>query len=212
MNVLLQTIKPTRSLLGRFAIASLIILPIFIALSGTLFLNAFKHSQLKAEEEQLQAQLYLLLSNTDIINNAVSLPEVITEPRFNQQNSGLYGFIYAINGQELWRSPSSILLRENFYNQNNLFAPDNRAFTNAVKSGNQQLNIFSYDLEWVNADNSTLMLRYIIMSDNAPLQSELMSYQKRTWQWLGAMALLLIVAQLIIMRWGLKPLRRLSQQ
>ena len=204
--------KPTQSLIGRFAIASLIILPIFIALSGTLFLNAFQHSQLKAEEEQLQAQLYLLISNTDIVKRNVILPDVITEPRFNQQSSGLYGFIYDVQGNEIWRSASSILLDDNLYSIGNQFAPDNTVFTEATSTFGETLNLFSYDLEWVNEDNSTLKLRYIIASDNAPLQAELNSYKKRTWQWLGAMALLLIIAQLVIMRWGLKPLRRLSRQ
>ena len=212
MQKKMSLLQPTQSLLGRFAIASLIILPIFIALSGTLFFNTFKHSQLKAEEEQLQAQLYLLISNTDINQQTVSLPIAITEPRFNQQNSGLYGFIYNAHGDELWRSASSALLTDNFYNTNNIFSTDNRSFSEAISNNGHRVNIFSYDLEWVNEDNSTLKLRYIIISDNAPLQAELDSYKKRTWQWLGAMALLLMFAQLVIMRWGLKPLRRLSQQ
>ncbi|MFT6221806.1 MAG: two-component system sensor histidine kinase PhoQ, partial [Candidatus Endobugula sp.] len=59
------------SLLKRFFLASLIILPLFIILSGTLLLNTFHHSQLNAEEEKLQAQLYLLLGVTEVENSGV---------------------------------------------------------------------------------------------------------------------------------------------
>jgi two-component system response regulator PhoP len=57
--------------------------------------------------EELQAQLYGVLSVTELENDSVSLPTVLTEPKFNQQQSGLYGFIYISRGEELWRSKSA---------------------------------------------------------------------------------------------------------
>ncbi|MBX2809320.1 MAG: two-component sensor histidine kinase [Cellvibrionaceae bacterium] len=201
-----------KSLVGRFVLASLLILPLFISLSGTLLVNSFKHSQTKAEQEKLQAQLYLLLSLAEIDKTQITLPKALTEPRFNQQNSGLYGFVYNDKGQELWRSASSALLTQSFYNQQQLFQADNTHFQPLTLDHTKTVNLFSYDVEWVDPHEKILALRFIIASNNAPLAAELRSYQQRTWQWLAAMTLLLLAAQMIIMRWGLKPLQHLSRQ
>lgn len=202
-----------RSLLQRFFIASLLILPLFIILSGTLLLNAFHHSQLKAEEEKLQAQLYLLLGVTEVENNGPQLPQALTEPRLNQQASGLYAFITDDQNILLWRSASSELLPKAILPPNNSFRLNQRLFSQAsIDTPKTLLNILSYDTEWVNANNDIKRLRFIIVSDAASLIAELNSYRSRLWQWLGSMGITLILAQLFIMRWGLQPLKRLSAQ
>jgi len=203
----------TNSLVNRFFIASLIILPLFIILSGTLLLNTFKHSQINAEEEQLQIQLYSLLSITEVEDNTPMLPEALAEPRFNQQSSGLYSFIYNNSDEELWRSPSALLIKSYFSeNTNKLIANQRQFFQTYLSAEKFEANILQYDVEWLDDNDKAQLLRFIIVSDATPLMAELRSYQKRLWQWLGAMGFLLILAQLIIMRWGLKPLTRLSNQ
>jgi len=209
---LINRLSLFNSLVGRFVFASLILLPLFIWLSGTLLSNAFEHSQIKAEKEKLQAQLYLLLSLTEVENKKIMLPEALTEPRFNQQGSGLYGFIYNHKGTELWRSPSAVLLSDSIYNSGLEFKIGNQNTSSINTNDNQTLNRFSYDIEWVDEDDTLLPLRFVIANNNNALQAELKGYEKRLWQWLGLMGLLLIVAQMLIMRWGLKPLKHLSKQ
>lgn len=203
----------THSLVSRFFFASLIILPLFIILSGTLLLNTFQHSQINAAEEKLQTQLYLLLSVTEIEAQQVILPDALTEPRFNQQGSGLYAFIYDDSGKELWRTPSALMLNLDFFKHGGNFTANNRVFTQIDTINRYStLNHLSYDVEWINENNSTQLLRFIVMSDAAPLAAEINSYRKRLWQWLGTMGVLLILSQLVIMRWGLRPLKHLSKQ
>ncbi|MFT6102196.1 MAG: two-component system sensor histidine kinase PhoQ [Granulosicoccus sp.] len=212
MNKLLSVFT-RRSLLQRFFLASLIILPLFIILSGTLLLNTFHHSQLNAEEEKLQAQLYLLLSVTEVENNGPQLPEALTEPRLNQQASGLYAFISDGQNTVLWRSTSSELLPVSLLPQDNTFRLNQRLFSQVVlEQPKSLLNILSYDTEWVNSNDELKRLRFIIVSDAATLIAELNSYRSRLWQWLGSMGIALILAQVFIMRWGLQPLKRLSGQ
>ena len=203
---------PTNSLLGRFAVASFFILPLFITLCGALLVNSFKHSQLNAEQETLQAQLYLILSQTIVENQQAKLPPALTEPRFNQSGSGLYGFVFDTQGKELWRSLSASLITQSFFQAEENFKTDNKHFWQIDLNKLEAVNVFSHDIEWVDSRNLSTGLRFIIASDNTPLRAELKSYQKRTWQWLGLMTLLLILAQIAILRWGLKPLQKLSNQ
>ncbi len=209
---LLKRYLPLNSLVGRFVFASLILLPLFISLSGTLLINTFEHSQKKAEQEKLQAQLYALLSVSEVENQQLMLPKALTEPRFNQQNSGLYGFVYGAGGEELWRSQSASLLMSSLNDSSIDFSVGNQLFTQTKLDNSIILNRFNYDIEWINEDESIIPLRFIIANDNAPIIAELASYKKRLWQWLGAMGLLLIITQMLIMRWGLQPLKRLSKQ
>lgn len=201
------------SLLKRFFLASLIILPLFIILSGTLLLNTFHHSQLNAEEEKLQAQLYLLLGVTELESSGPQLPEILTEPRLNQQGSGLYAFITDSNNRLLWRSASTDLLPTSLLPTDNTFRLNQSLFSQiALDKPKSLLNVLSYDSEWVNSSEDVKRLRFIIISDAASLIAELNSYRSRLWQWLGSMGIALILAQVFIMRWGLQPLKRLSTQ
>jgi len=209
----LMSVFTRRSLLQRFFLASLVILPLFIILSGTLLLNTFHHSQLNAEEEKLQAQLYLLLSVTEVENNGPLLPEALTEPRLNQQASGLYAFITDGQNTLLWRSSSSELLPISLLPQDNTFRLNQRLFSQVMfENPKSLLNVLSYDTEWVNSNDDLKRLRFIIVSDAATLITELNSYRSRLWQWLGLMGIALILAQMFIMRWGLQPLKTLSAQ
>ncbi|MGS2717200.1 ATP-binding protein [Eionea flava] len=213
MKLTLFSFFNKRSLLQRFFIASLLILPLFIVLSGTLLLNAFHHSQLNAEEEKLQAQLYLLLGVAEVENDGPQLPQALTEPRLNQQSSGLYAFITDSKNTLLWRSASSELLPTSLLPRHNTFQLNQRLFSQAnLEKPKSLLNMLSYDTEWVNPNNDVKRLRFIIISDAASMIAELNSYRSRLWQWLGSMGVALILAQLLIMRWGLQPLKRLSKQ
>jgi two-component system sensor histidine kinase PhoQ len=200
------------SLLGRCIMASFVLLPIFIFTIGTVLIDTFKHSQLDAEEKTLQAQLYGVLSVTELENNKINLPPVLTEPKFNQQLSGLYGFIYNSRGEELWRSKSAELFTASLYQANDNFILAKTLFNTITIDEVQQFNRYSYDIEWVNDDETTSPLRIVVANDATILTTELNSYKKRLWQWLSIMAIALITIQLFIMLWGLRPLRRLSTQ
>jgi two-component system sensor histidine kinase PhoQ len=203
----------SNSLFNRIFFASFIILPLFILLSGSLLLNTFQHSQMKAEQEKLQAQLYLLLGVTEIEAGKPLLPNQLTEPRLNQQNSGLYAFIANDKHQELWRSASAELLPSVLPQLRNNFVLNQRLFSQLPIAGTDiLLNTLSYDTEWIDEDDNGQAFRFIIISDASPLIAEIKSYRSRLWQWLGSMGVALILAQAVIMLWGLRPLKHLSQQ
>jgi two-component system sensor histidine kinase PhoQ len=49
-----------------------------------------------------------------------------------------------------------------------------------------------------------------VAEDLQPFEQQLSAYRKNLWGWLGATALLLLIAQSLTLRWGLRPLRRLA--
>ncbi len=205
------TLFNRRSLVGRFFIGSLCFLPLFIILSGTLLLNSFTHSQINAEKQQLQTHIYLLLGLTEIEKGTLTIPENLPEPRFNQQNSGLYATILNHKHQLLWRSESAILLPEKIFLSQQRFSLDQLDFF-SINLIERHLNALSYDIEWIDDNDNSYPLRFIVMKDSATIDAEINSYSKRLWQWLGLMSIALLLLQALIMYWGLKPLKRLSNQ
>lgn len=198
------------SLVGRFTLASVILLPVFIALCATILINSFAHSQLRGEQETLQAHMYLLLTLAEVEKQHIILPEALPEPRFNQIDSGLYAFVIDENGKKLWRSSSALMLKEGYENSGK-FVKGQKNFQQ-ISLDTLTLNQLHYDIEWVDEKENKTALRFIITSDNSHLTAELNSYQTRLWQWLGFMGLLMITGQMLIMHWGLQPLNKLSKQ
>ncbi len=200
------------SLVKRFLFGSLVILPLFIIASGTILLNTYQHSRFTAEEETLQAQMYLLLSLAEFENNQLALPEAFIEPRLNQIHSGLYAMIYDNKKRELWRSPSSQLLTLQEQLNQKTFIRNQRFFSNTSINQGITLNTLTYDTEWLSDNNTVNNFRFVIATDAELINNEIKSFRNRLWQWLGFMGLGLLAAQLFIMRWGLRPLRKLSKE
>jgi two-component system sensor histidine kinase PhoQ len=200
-----------RSLVGRFFIASLCFVPLFIVLNGGLLLNSFNHSQINAEKENLQTQIYLLLGLAEMNNGKLIMPFTLPEPRLNQLNSGLYAIITNNKHEPLWRSESASLFPESQSPTQLPFNIDQLDFF-GVSFRETHLNALSYDIEWVDDEDNSYPLRFIILKDSTALESELNSYQARLWQWLGLLTIALLLIQALMMYWGLRPLKWLSNQ
>lgn len=70
---------------------------------------------------------------------------------------------------------------------------------------------FAYGINWLE-ENDSLALTFNITTDLASFNQQLADYRNTLWGWLSAMALLLVISQALILRWGLKPLRRVGDE
>ena len=200
-----------RSFAARFVAASLLILPILLAVSAYMLDLAFRRSLLSGEEEQLRTQVYLLLGAADFEGDSLVMPEAFQEPRLNQLDSGLYGFISTTDGVELWRSPSARLV--NFGHNTPLVGAINPGATEfTVTKGNTgPLFLFYSDVAWELGDNHSKLLRLSILHNQETFNAEISGYRNQLWRWLSLLTVLIIAAQTIILRWGLRPLQFLAK-
>ncbi|GAB3092425.1 two-component system sensor histidine kinase PhoQ [Pseudomaricurvus hydrocarbonicus] len=202
------------SLQGRFIAASLLCLPLFIGASGLLLERAFKDSLVTAEQEQLQSQLYILLGAAELQQGQLWLPEQLYEPRYNVVDSGLYATVSTPSNfetgsisswKQLWQSESVSILNISLpYNAMN-FQTDQRA----MESVGNYFRL-TYDLSWVEEDNSTLPLRFQIYHDRQTYKQQVKKYRQQLWYGLSFLAMGLLTVQVLIMRWGLRPLKKLA--
>jgi two-component system sensor histidine kinase PhoQ len=69
----------------------------------------------------------------------------------------------------------------------------------------------SYAVRWASG-NSEVPLVLSVLEDGTTLDREIATFDRTLWSWLGGAALLLLLSQALLLRWGLAPLRRVTQE
>lgn len=212
-------INPARalfSLQGRFIMASLLCLPLFIAASGLLLERAFKDSLITSEQEQLHSQLYILLGAAEVQQGQLFLPEQLHEPRYNVVDSGLYATVSTpaqvdpdgiTHWKQLWQSESISILNLTLPYNTIAFATDQRL----LESSGEYFRL-TYDLSWMDDNQHALPLRFQIYHSQKAYHQQVKKYRQQLWYGLSFLAMGLLTIQVIIMRWGLRPLKRLAKE
>lgn len=197
------------SIQTRLIISSSILLFVFLGLTGIVLDRAFRNSIEAGGAERLQVQIYLLLAAAEESDGEFYFLEDLREPKFGQLNSGLYGFISRPSLGELWRSDSALTFT----------LADPQVLRQAVEVGETQFSktldaegeeyfVLSYGVLW---ENGISEYNFTVMEDAAPYYSEISNFRRSLWSWLGGVALLLLLMQFYLMRWGLSPLHRMAR-
>ncbi len=207
---LLRKLPAPNSIGRRLLLASVIVLPLYLASIGWFLSRSFEASQLTAALERYRVQFYALLGAVEFDSEGIKINAHTGDPRLRQINSGLYAAIQRPQGEILWQSPSSAALELN----KDLLASDNPPL-----AGHERFDVitqpapflrFQYQTVWETEDGEDIPLVFTVLEDQSALQAELRAFKRQLWLGLGSAALLLTIAQAVILRWGLQPLRRLA--
>ena len=193
----------TRLLLG----AALVLLA-FLTGAGLAVQRANSESVRAAYFGRLQSTVYLLLAAAELdAGGALVMPSVFAEPRLSLPGSGLYAGIYNVLRSDQWQSASTLGQQLPF--QRSLQAGQWRNETVAGASGTF-LSV-SYAVTWkASAREAPLVLT--VLEDRAAFEREVSAFTRTLWLWLGGAAVLMLLAQLWLLRWGLAPLRRVASE
>lgn len=193
-----------RSLHTRLLLAATLVLAGFIGATGLTLDKAFRVSARASVQERLQSYIYALLAATgEDERGRMVPPRRIPEPRFSKPDSGLYAVIAGPDGGPLWRSGSLAGRRVDIVQQQ---APGEREFRQFTRA-DTDLYAISFGVAWVDAANAEELYTFAVAEDTAAFEEQIDSFRKTLWSWLGAMAVVLLLAQGLILRWGLRPLR-----
>jgi two-component system sensor histidine kinase PhoQ len=193
----------SRSIERRLLLSNLLILIAFLGLAAVALDRAYRSSLETAAGQQLQAHLYTLLAAAqESESGRMRLPTLLATPGFNQPDSGLYALVSGEQGDYRWRS-ASLLGRPDLPIAD--MPPGSRRFRLTAT-----LALLEQGITW--EDNAGVPRHYSlsIALDRAPLDGQQRSFRTSLWQWLGGVALLLLIAQLLLVRWGLRPLHAMS--
>ncbi len=196
------------SIQSRLLIAVSILLTFFLGLTGVVLDRAFRSSVEEGVAEQLRAQIYVLLSAVEEEQGSFYFLQDLREPRFGQLNSGLYGIVSQRDGGEVLRTPSALEIDyEAFASLWRDLARGDFQFRRAIAGDGQEYFIAAYGVVW---ENSAAPYDFTVIESTSTYLAEVNSFRTSLWSWFGGIAVLLLILQVMLMRWGLSPLRRLA--
>ncbi|MBC55097.1 MAG: hypothetical protein CMQ34_14810 [Gammaproteobacteria bacterium] len=198
---------PGYSLQNRLLLAVSVLLTVFLGLTGVVLDRAFRSSLETGVAEQLQVQIYVLLAAVDEADGDFYFSENLREPRFAQLNSNLYGFISSASEGELLRTASALDVNFAALDLNYSLGIGETRFGRLQTATGTEFFVSSYAVTWENRRSPIL---FSVLETTDTFAAEAAGFRNSLWSWLGGLAALLLVLQLLLLRWGLAPLRRLA--
>lgn len=196
----------TRSLSARLLLASALLLPLCLGATSWYLERGHRLGAESAQAERLQLHLLTLLAQAEF-DEVLSLPDQVLESRLAQPGSGLLAYVTRSDGALLWASPSA-LMQEPGTMLAGLpeLAPGDRDLSR--RTDFQRL---AYQVVWETDTGDEVPLRFVVAESLAPVRADVAAYRRNLLLWLGGTLLLLLATQLLIMAWGLRPLRDLGR-
>ena len=194
------------SLTRRMILSASLVLAVFLVMTALALDRAFYDSARSARQERLLGQVYLLIAAAEVdAQGQLSLPDSLSESRFALPGSGLYAAIFEQNGALVWRSPSAVGMRTG--------AP--LPIPAALAPGEKRFKVSpdyfvqSLGVKWAVA-RQHYAFTFSVSEDRTEFNVQIRRYRQSLWGWLAALALLLLLAQAAVLRWGLRPLHSLA--
>ena len=200
------TQKSPLSLRSRLIVLAVILLTVSFGLVGFALDAAFQRSSEAGLQTRMESLVYLVLAATEVSDDgSLVFDDDPGDPRLRQPGSGIYAIVSGENDR--WVSASSlgvdlpqpVQIRTG---QNDfLQATDETGF----------YYTFRYGVSWELPQNLLLPVTVSILVDPVELQPELQAFRTGLWQSLGLTGLILMLAQVILLALGLRPLQRITE-
>jgi two-component system sensor histidine kinase PhoQ len=196
-----------RSLHSRLLLAASLVLAGFLGVTGVALDEAFRASARASLQDRLQSYVYTMLAAADEDNRGrMVLPDDLPEPRFAKPDSGLYAMVMDGAGHTVWRSHSLTGRDIDFARRQ---SPGAREFQR-IDLPQGRLYAISFGVAWGDYTGAEKFYTFAVAEDLSVLETQVGSFRATLWTWLGGMALVLLLAQGLILRWGLRPLRTVA--
>lgn len=193
------------SLRARLLLAATLTLAVFMVLVGAALDRAFESSAQQSQYERMQAMVYALLGNLepseygDLTISGSRLPD----SRLEHPQSGLQAALFSDKTALLWGSPSL----DDKVPTPPAEPPGSWRFLEGAQSFTLLFGL-RYANEGAVAHNYTLM----VSEDATAYHRQIRNYRSTLWGALAAGATVLLLFQGAVLRWSLRPLRRLVRE
>jgi len=197
------------SLKARLMSATLLATVLFTLITAYALERAYRASLEAGVAEQLQLQIYNLLAVADRKDNRIELPFTLQDDRLNDPQSGLFAFAFSQTRLQ-WKSASTrwTLELESFLELEDL-RPGASANGEWLMNGKHYF-FRRFQVLWETGPDSSLPVQFVIMQKQAPFLAQIEEFRQRLWIWLAALGGGLALTWLVVLQWGLTPLRRLA--
>ncbi|MES0874272.1 ATP-binding protein [Sinimarinibacterium thermocellulolyticum] len=194
------------SLRTRLLVAAALIVVAFGSLTGLILERSFQNAMLQAQQDKMQTLVYSLLgaASTNAFGELTIALEAVPDPRLRQPLSGLEAALFDDEGVIVWSSADFLRLRPPASPEVGEWRFERLADPNAFA--------LSFGLRWIDSADDPRRYTIVVLEDANAWDRQLGTFRRTLWFWLGATLAALTLALLLLLRWGLKPLRQLGSE
>ena len=200
----------TRSIRTRVLLAASLALAGFLGVTGVALDRAFRSSAESSVRDYLRTQVYGLLGAADLTpEDTLTLPPSLPEPRLSQASSGLYAWVTDRSGRSVWKSPSALGTGIAWQGAP---PPGVFSFRRGVTEAGQPVFVLAYSVVWEKSNGHELPFVVRVAEDYSLYQSRVNQFRRTLWAWLLGSVVVLVIVQLTVLMWLLKPLRSIAAE
>lgn len=175
----------------------------FFVLALLVLERGFRESAQESLQEKLQLQIYSLLSVTDMTRSGrLKIPQVLRESRLSEPGSGLSAVIRRADKRLVWRSYSTLGAKDIAFME---VAPGTPLFV-----ADEHRFVLHYAVVWEN-EKTGIGYKYVfsIAEKGDFVNQQVQRFRGTLRIWFFSVALVVMMIQFAVLRWSLKPLRRI---
>ena len=203
------------SIQRRLALVSITVLLSFLSLTGLILESTYRRSVVTGVQQELQPVIYALMGVAQEREGSLQFSSNLSQPRLQQPDSGLFALVTDGTAAPGWRSPSLTMADAALAAQIDKFADgatsaltERKVF--APSAGFADLYCLSNSVEWEGLVEPSVA--FVLCTDQAPYRQSMAQFRYALIAGFGSLSLLLSLAFLLVLRWGLRPLRQIRQQ
>lgn len=204
-----------RSLQARQLLGASLGLVAFLALAGYALDRAFIDTAESNLRQRLRSYALAYAAKGDFARSGDFIPPYeMPDPRFDMPGSGLYAELVLPSGH--WGSPSAQgpLLPEGGMLEAGTEHFEGPLPITEINGKQGQAYRYGYGLIGGADQGSAAEFRYTIyiLEDTTSLGRQVAVFRKALWRYLGSAGLILLLLQAVVLRWSLRPLRRVIDE
>jgi len=190
--------------------AASLVLSAFFGLTGLSLDKAYRYAAEEALKGKLQSSIYALLAAAvEDEQGRMTLPADLTDPRFNLPDAGLYAEVAGPQVSYQWRSASSVGRSLDFLQK---VGPGQSHFQLYDSKSLGRLMTLSFGVVWEDYAGQEIPYILAVAESLQPHLEQVRTFRNTLFSWLGGAALLLLLVQGWVLRWGLRPLRVVAEE
>ena len=201
---------PVSSLSARLLISVSLLLVFFFGMTIVVLNSAFREAGEEAQQDILDGQLMVLIAAAEPnVDGELEMPPDLSEPRFGNLGSGLYGALTDDSNFPVWTSRSALGTYVPYGEQP---SPGQRTFSRIELEDGTPLMALSLHVQWELASGDLKPYTFSVAQSLDSFNAQLAGFRRQLFTWFGAVALIMLFSISMVMRGLLKPLRQVESE
>ncbi|MCV9920275.1 MULTISPECIES: ATP-binding protein [Pseudomonas] len=194
-----------RSLRVRLMLAAALLALLFMLALLPALQKAFSMALQESIEQRLASDVTTLISAARIEHGQLQMPELLPDERYNLPYTGLMGYIFDRQGNQVWRSRATTDRNINYHPR---YDGRGNEFARIRQDDGEEFFVYDVEVKLLGGKNAAYSI--VALQPVREYQDTINGLREKLYLGFGAALLALMVLLWAGLTWGLRSLRRLS--